>query len=64
SVIGAFYYLRIIKVMYFEDAETDQKIDADFDVKTILSINALSQLGLLIVLPVLIEYCIRATQHI
>jgi len=61
AVIGAFYYLRLIKVMYFEESDTDQAIDASFDVKTVLSINALAQLGLLIILPVLFQYCIRAT---
>ncbi|WP_223788611.1 NADH-quinone oxidoreductase subunit NuoN [Marinicella meishanensis] len=64
SVIGAFYYLKIIKVMYFEEPETDQSIDASFDVKTILSINALAQLGLLVVLPVLFENCIFVTQSL
>lgn len=57
AVIGAFYYLRIIKVMYFDEAETDQAIKANFDVKTILSINALAQLGLLITLPVIFQMC-------
>ncbi|MCX7554124.1 NADH-quinone oxidoreductase subunit NuoN [Marinicella sp. S1101] len=61
AVIGAFYYLKIIKVMYFEESETDQAIDASFDVKTVLSINALAQLGLLVLLPVLFQYCIRVT---
>ncbi len=61
AVIGAFYYLRLIKVMYFEESDTDEAIDASFDVKTVLSINALAQLGLLVILPVLFQYCIRVT---
>ncbi len=64
AVIGAFYYLRIIKVMYFEESETDQAIDASFDVKTVLSINALAQLGLLVLLPVLFQYCIMVTSSL
>lgn len=64
AVIGAFYYLRIIKVMYFEESETDQAIDVGFDVKTVLSINALAQLGLLVVVPVLFQYCILVTQSL
>lgn len=64
AVIGAFYYLRIIKVMYFEESETDQAIDASFDVKTVLTINALSQLGLLVILPVLFQYCIMVTRSL
>ena len=62
AVIGAFYYLRIIKVMYFDEADTDQAIEANFDVKTILSINALAQLGMLITLPVLFQMCIYVTR--
>ncbi len=61
AVIGAFYYLRLIKVMYFEESETDQAIDVSFDLKTVLSINALAQLGLLVILPVLFQYCIHVT---
>ena len=64
AVIGAFYYLRIIKVMYFEDSETDQAIDVGFDVKAVLSINALAQIGLLVVLPVLFQYCIMVTKSL
>ncbi len=64
AVIGAFYYLRIIKVMYFDESETDQDIDANVDVQTILSINALAQLGLLFILPALFNYCIQVTKAI
>ncbi len=62
AVIGAFYYLRVVKVMYFDESETDQAIDVSFDVKAILSVNALAQLGLLFLLPVLFHYCIYVTQ--
>jgi len=64
AVIGAFYYLKIIKVMYFDESESDQSIDASFDVKTVLSINALAQLGLLIILPVLFQFCIMVTKSL
>jgi len=50
SVIGAFYYLRIIKVMYFDNAEPNIEqtliIDAPIDIKAMLSINAISILAL------------------
>ena len=64
AVIGAFYYLRLIKVMYFEESDSDQAIDVGFDVKTVLSINALAQIGLLVVLPVLLQYCIMVTKNL
>ena len=46
SVIGAFYYLRIIKLMYFDSAESDLEIDKGWDIKTVLSLNGLLVLGL------------------
>jgi NADH-quinone oxidoreductase subunit N len=64
AVIGAFYYLRLIKVMYFEESDSDQAIDVGFDVKTVLSINALAQIGLLVVLPVMLQYCIMVTKNL
>ncbi len=60
AVIGSFYYLRVIKVMYFDESESDQEITAGFDVKSILSLNALLQLGLLLFIPSILNYCIKA----
>ncbi len=60
AVIGSFYYLRIIKTMYFDESESDQEITAGFDVKSILSFNALLQLGLLLFIPSILSYCVKA----
>jgi NADH-quinone oxidoreductase subunit N len=57
AVIGSFYYLKIIKTMYFDESENDQEITAGFDVKSILSFNALLQLGLLLFIPSIITMC-------
>ena len=46
SLIGAFYYLRIIKLMYFDDATDSVKLTAGFDVRVILSVNGLAVLAL------------------
>ena len=64
AVIGSFYYLKIIKTMYFDDSESDQEITAGFDVKSILSINSLLQLGLLLFIPSIISYCIKAIESL
>ena len=40
SIIGAFYYLRIIKVMYFDKAEDTQAIECATDLRWVFSINA------------------------
>jgi NADH-quinone oxidoreductase subunit N len=39
SLIGAFYYIRIIKVMYFDDPITATAVTAGTDVRIVLTIN-------------------------
>jgi NADH-quinone oxidoreductase subunit N len=39
SLIGAFYYLRVIKVMYFDDPITASSVVAPLDVRVVLCIN-------------------------
>ncbi len=49
SLIGAFYYLRVIKLMYFDDADDTAKILVNKDMQVALSINgaAVVVLGLM-----------------
>ncbi len=49
SLIGAFYYLRVIKVMYFDDPITASSVVAPLDVRVVLCING----GLVLVLGLL-----------
>ncbi|MDX1914893.1 MAG: NADH-quinone oxidoreductase subunit NuoN [Methylophilus sp.] len=44
AVIGAFYYLRIVKLMYFDEPKVFAKIDAPMDMQLVLSLNALALL--------------------
>ena len=39
SLIGAFYYLRVVKVMYFDEPITAATVSAGADVRTVLAIN-------------------------
>jgi NADH-quinone oxidoreductase subunit N len=39
AVISAYYYLKIIKFMYFDESDKDETISAPMDIKLILSIN-------------------------
>ena len=39
SLIGAFYYLRIVKVMYFDAPITATTVSAGNDVRVVLTIN-------------------------
>jgi NADH-quinone oxidoreductase subunit N len=41
SVVGAFYYLRVIKLMYFDEAIDSQGLQAPFDLRLALSANAI-----------------------
>lgn len=49
SLIGAFYYLRVVKVMYFDAPITAVEVSAPFDIRAVLSLNGalLLVLGLL-----------------
>jgi NADH-quinone oxidoreductase subunit N len=49
SVVGAYYYLRVIWYMYFEDAEDRALLQASTDTRVILSLNAVAVLALGIV---------------
>ncbi|HHH42912.1 MAG TPA: NADH-quinone oxidoreductase subunit NuoN [Gammaproteobacteria bacterium] len=42
SVIGAYYYIRIIKVMYFDKAEDEQPLAPHFDLRFGLTANGLA----------------------
>ncbi len=44
SVVGAFYYLRVIKVIYFDKPETDEPITANVDARLAISVNGLAML--------------------
>jgi NADH-quinone oxidoreductase subunit N len=39
SLIGAFYYLRVVKVMYFDQAVQTAPINAPGDVRAVLAVN-------------------------
>ena len=62
AVIGSFYYLRIIKVMYFDapDAEPKAPINASSSLRWMLSINALLLLALGIAWDPIMNWCMRA----
>lgn len=62
SVIGLFYYLRVVKAMYFDPSDEGREltIKESLDVKILLSLNGLSLLGLGIFPSGLMAYCILA----
>lgn len=58
AVIGAFYYLRIIKLMYFDEPIDNQPIEAPMDMRVLLGINAIALLIIGIMPEKLMELCI------
>lgn len=44
AAIGAFYYLRVIKLMYFDEPKDTAVIDAPLDMRMVLSVNAMALL--------------------
>jgi NADH-quinone oxidoreductase subunit N len=62
AIIGLFYYLRVVKVMYFDAPEpgNDQPLAADLPLRWTLSLNALALLVLGLWWGPLLGWCQRA----
>ena len=60
SVIGAFYYLRIVKLMYFDKAEDTAALESSADIRFMLSANGLAVLGLGLYPGALMALCLAA----
>ncbi len=46
SIIGAYYYIRVVKVMYFDEAADESPLEAAVDTRIVVSANALAVLYL------------------
>jgi NADH-quinone oxidoreductase subunit N len=60
SVVGAFYYLRVVKLMYFDEPVTGSPIDAPVDFRAAISLNGIMMLGLGIFSSALITVCMSS----
>jgi NADH-quinone oxidoreductase subunit N len=60
AVIGAFYYLRVIKYMYFDEADNETPITAPVDFGAALTLNGIMILGLGIFSSSLIAICMTS----
>jgi NADH-quinone oxidoreductase subunit N len=58
SLVGAFYYLRLVKVMYFDSAKIDAPLDCSRPVQGLLTLNGISVLALGILPGPLMAACI------
>ena len=60
SVVGAFYYLRVVKLMYFDDPVDTAPIEAPGDARALLSANGIALLVFGIVPQYLMGLCTLA----
>ncbi len=60
SIVGAFYYLRIVRLMYFEQPELTQAITPSRELRWVLSANGIAVLVLGLMPGLLMELCVRA----
>ncbi len=62
SLVGAFYYLRIVKLMYFDAPESHTPIAIDSDAALLLSVNCLGVLLLGLLPNALMSACSASVQ--
>lgn len=60
SVIGAFYYLRAVKLMYFDNPENEEPIQATTDMQVLLSANGIAVLLIGLFPASLMTLCMQA----
>ncbi|TVQ37741.1 MAG: NADH-quinone oxidoreductase subunit NuoN [Wenzhouxiangella sp.] len=60
AVAGAFYYLRIVKLMYFDEPDQEAPVSAPVDFRAVLTINGVAVLALGVFSGGLISLCVSA----
>jgi NADH-quinone oxidoreductase subunit N len=63
AAVGAFYYLRIVKLMYFDEPQDTTPIVVQPDVALVFSVNGLAMLVLGLMPQRLMELCAYAVAH-
>jgi NADH-quinone oxidoreductase subunit N len=64
SLIGAFYYLRVVKLMYFDEPRDTAPIESGLDVRLLLSANGIAVLVLGVLPGGLMALCLAAMQNL
>jgi NADH-quinone oxidoreductase subunit N len=57
SIIGAFYYLRVVKMIYFDKAEIVAPVDAGTGARFAVTVNGLAMLALGMFPAALLSLC-------
>jgi NADH-quinone oxidoreductase subunit N len=63
SVVGAYYYLRVVKVMFFDEAIDTAPIEPARDARAVLAVNGMAVLVLGIVPGPLLAACALAVRQ-
>ena len=63
SLIGAFYYLRIVKLMYFEAPVDTHEIRPALDMRVLMGVNGVAVLALGILPQALMSICLYAVEQ-
>jgi len=63
SLVGAFYYLRIVKLMYFDEPVDTAPVTATADARVLMSVNGLAVLALGLMPQPLMAWCLLAIQR-
>jgi NADH-quinone oxidoreductase subunit N len=64
SLVGAFYYLRVVKVMYFDTPTQSAPIEASAGIRAAVSVNGLLVLLLGVVPGALLTLCVQAMRAV
>jgi NADH-quinone oxidoreductase subunit N len=64
SLIGAFYYLRVVKLMYFDEPKDASPVEGQRDMRVLLSANGLALLAIGLVPQPLMQLCFVAIKSL
>jgi NADH-quinone oxidoreductase subunit N len=57
SLFGAYYYLRVVKFMYFDAPKDESPLEASLDMRVLMSINGLAVIGFGLMPQTLMSLC-------
>jgi len=60
ALVGAFYYIRVVKLMYFDEPADKSEVRARLDASILVSINGLAMLALGVLPQPLMQLCLQA----
>jgi NADH-quinone oxidoreductase subunit N len=64
AVIGAYYYLRVVKLMYFDEPEETAALGGAKDIRLFLTVNALLLVGVMPWIGAIFDWCDAAVRSL